>query len=62
MTQKKQIDYNALFSMGITFLGIGVVFMISVNKVLGLAFLVIGAINMIIGGKNKDKWKKWKNQ
>lgn len=44
--------------MGITFVGVGVVFMTSVNPVLGAAFIVIGISNMIIGGKNKEKWQK----
>jgi len=44
--------------MGIIFLSVGVVFMASVNRGLGAAFMVIGGLYMIFGGKNKDKWKK----
>lgn len=53
---KKQVNYQSLFYMGITFIGTGVVFMTSVNKGLGAAFIGIGGMFMIIGGKNKDKW------
>tara|TARA_Y100000310_G_C19963421_1_gene482215 strand:- start:110 stop:283 length:174 start_codon:yes stop_codon:yes gene_type:complete len=55
---KKQINYQAIFYMGITFVGAGVVFMASVNAELGAALMAIGGLNMIIGGKNKDKWPK----
>ena len=57
MNKKKQINYQAFFYMGISFVGAGVVFMTSVNKVLGIAFIVLGISNMIIGLKNKDKWE-----
>jgi len=53
--QKKNINYQAIFFMGVTFVGAGVVFMTSVNAGLGAAFIAIGAVNMVIGGKNKDK-------
>ena len=55
---KKQINYQAIFYMGVCFVGVGVVFMASVNAGLGAAFIAIGGLNMIIGGKNKDKWLK----
>ena len=54
----KQTNYKAIFFMGISFVGAGVVFMSAVNPVLGVAFIVIGISNMIIGGKNKEKWPK----
>lgn len=56
--KKNEINYKAIYFMGITFVGVGVVFMTSVNPVLGAAFIVIGISNMIIGGKNKEKWQK----
>ena len=52
---KKQTDYRALFCMGITFIGAGVVFMTSVNSVVGSGLLGLGAVFLVIGGKNKDK-------
>ena len=56
--QKNNINYQAIFFMGVTFVGAGVVFMTSVNAGLGAAFIAIWAVNMVIGGKNKDKWPK----
>lgn len=55
---KKQINYQAIFFLGLTFIGAGVVFMAAVNPGLGAAFIGLGALYMIIGGKNKDKWPK----
>lgn len=54
----KEPNYKALFFLGITFAGTGVVFMSSVNPGLGGAFIALGIIFMIIGGKNKEKWPK----
>ena len=55
---KKPINYQALFAMGIILVGTGVVFLASVNRGLGVAFIGLGAAYMLIGGKNKDKWVK----
>lgn len=55
---KKEKDYKTQFFSGITFLGVGVVFMASVNPGLGAAFIVIGIALMINGRKNKNKWPK----
>ena len=55
---KKQPNYLALFSMGIIFVGTGVVFMASVNEGLGAAFMALGCIFMMISVMNKDKWNK----
>jgi hypothetical protein len=55
---KMKKNYKTIFFMGITFVGVGVVFMVSVNVALGAAFIALGAVNMIIGGKHKDRWKK----
>ena len=57
---KKQINYKAFFFLGLTFVGAGVVFISSVKSGLGFAFIGLGIVWMIIGGKNKDKWKKMK--
>ncbi len=54
----KEVNYKAIFFMGISFIGVGVVFMSSVNAGLGAAFIGIGGLNMIIGAKNKDRWDK----
>ena len=60
--KEKQTNYKAMFFSGITFLGVGIVFMASVNAGLGAAFIVIGIALMVTGGKNKDKWKKMKKK
>lgn len=54
----KETNYKALFFSGLTFAGAGIVFMASVKAALGGALIAIGMAFMIIGGKNKDKWKK----
>ena len=55
---KKQINYKAFFAVGIIFIGVGITFTSTVSKGLGAAFIVLGVVYMIIGGKNKDKWPK----
>jgi hypothetical protein len=56
--KKQETNYQAIFFMGATFVAVGVVFMNTVNHVLGVVFIAIGGLNMIIGGKNKEKWPK----
>jgi len=56
--KKKEINYKALFSMGVVFMGAGVVFLTNLNEIVGVGLLIIGALNMAIGAKNKDKWLK----
>jgi hypothetical protein len=56
MDNKKSNNYQAMFYMGVSFMGVGVVFLVSVNPGLGAAFIAIGGVNMIIGAKHKDKW------
>ena len=57
---KKQINYMAIFFLGITFIGAGVVFISAVNSGLGGAFIGLGVLFMVIGGTNKGNWgKKW---
>ena len=56
MKNKKEINYQAFFAVGIIFFGVGITFFSSVNKGLGVAFITLGIVYMIIGGKNKDKW------
>ena len=49
-------NYRAMFYMGITFVGAGVVFMSAVNPALGAGFITIGGVFMLIGARNKRKW------
>jgi hypothetical protein len=53
----KKINYKVFVSIGISFMGVGVVVMFAVNTVLGLALLVAGLGNLAIGlsmGKKKE--------
>jgi hypothetical protein len=50
-------DYQAFFIMGISFLPIGFVFIITINPAF-ISFLAIGLCYIAIGLANKDKWKK----
>ena len=50
-------DYQAFFIMGISFLPLGIVFMVAVSPAF-IGFTGIGLCYMAIGLANKDKWKK----
>ena len=57
LKEGKEIDYPSFFVMGISFVGLGIVFRATINPdFLGIAAL--GVIYMLLGWKNKDKWKK----
>jgi len=58
MKKKKQINYKIFFYTGVIWVGTGVVFLSSVNKVLGISFIGLGITFMVISAKNKDKWNK----
>jgi hypothetical protein len=58
--KEKQINYQALFVAGIIFLGAGAMYLISVNSGVGAGLMILGSSFMVIGGKNKDKWKNKK--
>ena len=52
---EKEINYQAFFFMGISFVGMGTVFTAAINPgFIGITGL--GIIYMILGLKNKDKW------
>ncbi|MBU4536692.1 hypothetical protein KJ603_01480 [Patescibacteria group bacterium] len=57
MEKKKEINCQAIFFMGISFVGVGVIFLSYINVGLGAAFIVIGGLNMIISNKHKNTWK-----
>lgn len=50
-------DYRVFFILGICFLPIGIVFMITVSPGF-IGFFGLGVIYMIIGLSHRDKWKK----
>ena len=55
----KGVDYQSFFVMGISFVGLGIVFTATINPGF-LGITVLGVIYIILGWKNKDKWKKKK--
>ena len=56
----REINYRAFYYIGVVWLPIGVIFMMFVNTVIGIAFLGIGASYIAIGLANKDRWIKEK--
>ena len=55
--EEKEIDYQAFFAMGISFVGVGVVLTATINAGF-LGFVGLGIIYMILGLSKRDKWKK----
>ena len=54
---EKEVDYQAFFVMGISFIGMGTVFAAAINPgFLGITALVF--VYMILGMLNRDNWKK----
>ena len=51
-------NYKVFFIIGIAWIPIGSVFMITINLVIGIAFMGMGASYMAISLANRDKWKK----
>jgi hypothetical protein len=53
-----ETNYQVFFTIGIVWIPIGIVFMITVHPVIGMAFMALGLSYMAIGLKNRDKWEK----
>ena len=56
-------SYRTLFIMGLTFLPVGIIWMIisftsDVSFVISIPFLGIGVMYLVIGLANRDKWNK----
>jgi hypothetical protein len=51
-------NYKVFFILGTTWLPIGGVFMLTINLVMGIAFMGLGASYIAIGLGNRDKWEK----
>jgi hypothetical protein len=51
-------NYRVFFILGITWIPIGIVFMVTINFVIGIAFMGMGISYMAIGLANRDKWEK----
>ena len=54
---KEETDYQAFFTMGLSFIAMGTILSAAINPSF-LGFLALGIIYLVIGLKNKDKWKK----
>jgi len=52
-------NYQAFFTMGISFLALGIVLSVAVGPAF-FGFVGLGIIYMVIGLANRDKWKKKK--
>jgi len=56
-------NYRAFFIMGVTFIPIGIIWIIvslslDISFVAGIPFLGLGVTYLIIGLANRDKWRK----
>ena len=51
-------DYQVFFTIGVVWLSVGVVFMLTTNPGLGVAFMGMCIAYLAIGLANRDKWKK----
>jgi hypothetical protein len=51
-------NYRVFFNVGMIWIPVGVVFMITINIVIGIAFMGLGASYMAIGLANRYKWEK----
>jgi len=53
----KDIDYQALFILGISFLPLGIIFTNTINPGF-ISFIGLGIFYIVIALVNKDNWKK----
>ena len=53
-------NYQVFFIIGIAWIPIGSVFMITINLVIGIAFMGMVVSYLAIGLANRDKWEKKK--
>jgi hypothetical protein len=56
-TGEVRTNYLAIFAMGVTFVGAGVVFLAAVNPVVGIFLIGVGVANMIVGIIHKEQWR-----
>jgi hypothetical protein len=54
----KEIDYKAFYLIGIIWIPVGIVFMITINLTIGIASIGMGTAYMAIGLSNRDKWER----
>jgi len=51
----REPNYQVFFILGIAWIPIGIVFMVTINLVIGIAFMGMGVSYMVIGLANRDK-------
>ena len=51
-------NYKVFHFLGIIWIAIGIVFMVSINLVIGIAFMGMGLSYMMISLVNREKWEK----
>ena len=56
--KKGEPNYQVFFNIGMVWIPVGVVFMLTINIVIGIAFMGMGVSYMAIGLSNRDKWEK----
>jgi len=56
----KKTNYEVFFIIGIAWIPIGIVSMITINIAIGFAFMAMGIGYLAIGLVNRDKWEKKK--
>ena len=55
--KKHDVDYYSLFVMGITWLPLGIVFIV-IGYSLGSLFFVLGLVFLVVGLSHRGEWKK----
>jgi len=53
-------NYQVFFTIGMAWIPIGSVFIITINLLMGISFMGLGIAYMAIGLANRDKWEKKK--
>lgn len=49
----KKINYETIYYLGLSVVGLGVVFMAAINIYLGASFIAVGLLNVYVGLKNR---------
>ena len=49
MTNKPKINTSPLIALGVTLIGVSIVFILAVNTVIGFALLAVGLGNLAVG-------------
>lgn len=55
MSRDKKINYSVFMWIGLSFMGLGVIFMLAINTIVGIALLAVGTGNFVVGLSSKKK-------